>query len=877
MSNDPNMAEFIEDTYSDCEKKARAEVKDFAEMKGEEISDAELKSRWEEWANSRKNAKVYIPLRTLNLLHMSQHPLRVVQGPVGCLSSDTEVMTPAGWIPICEWDGQEILQWDHETRETAFAKPKKYIHAPAGRLISFRNANALSMVLSPNHRVPVYNYDGKFAVKTAEELEKHPSRNVIPTTWEPSSEGINMDDNMLRLWVAIAADGCYPKRGKRCVFGLRKERKKKRLTELLDRLGIPWKRMEHSTRPTESNFYFDRPNLPKHLDWRLSQASRRQAEIVMEEMRLWDGLSASSYERFDSTNKQDADIIQYLAACAGRTSLVHREEAQGKHWNAVYHVSPARMDSPKNVVSLRCDNTRITEGLSPDGNQYCFETDTGFFVARHNGFIFVTGNSGKSYGCHYDIALRCAGQSPCSDGNIRNRALFSRGTYQQLKQTTMDLWMRLFPTTKIALSSPIQGELTMKLGNRLSIIKIFGVPMDMVSAEATLRSNGYSIARVEEIQYISYNSITIIRERLGRYPDINDAPIGFQKNGYFKDFGLTADTNAPVEGSWLHERATKVKDPDELYLFQPPAMFRNWNPETKEWDYEENKGQRFETHGIAAAENVEHLNKGWRYYWEMVGYKDDEDIRRNVMNEYGHVLSGTPVYPEFSKSRHVSDRRVEMPPRGTMLFCGMDGGRTPRAVFGYYAKNGGVRIPLVLGRDNCGLEMFATSVMRPSLAARGVHPSQVTIFPDPSIENKGEQGESTGVEVLRACGFNVTLPVLKNNDPFTRVETVKQALTRTATDGDPYIQIDPSGEELIRAWAGGYTYATTKGANGMTRTGDKPGKGPYSHVANASEYLLVGLKYGAREDRAFGGGARARGFAERFTEASDGKDKGLFC
>lgn len=485
-------------------------------------------------------------------------------------------------------------------------------------------------------------------------------------------------------------------------------------------------------------------------------------------------------------------------------------------------------------------------------------------------------SSGKSYGCHYDIALRCAKQSPCRDGNIRNRALFARGNYQQLKQTTFDLWMRLFPTTKIALSSPIQGELTMRLGNRLSIIQILGVPMDMMSAEATLRSNAFSIARVEEIQYIAYSSVTVMRERLGRYPDVEMAPIGFQKPGYFKNLGMTADTNAPVEGSWLHDRAQNVKSPDELYLFQPPAMFRTWNTETKEWVYEENKGQRWSTHGIPAAENIDHINEGWDYYWNMVSFKDEDDIRRNVLNEYGHILSGTPVFPEFNKARHVVATGIPMPPRGVGLFCGMDLGRTPRAVFGYYGKTGGLRIPLALAKD-CGVQMFAETVMRPQLAMRGISPAQVTVFPDPAGENQGGQVEATDVEILRACGFNVALPVLKNNDPFTRVETVKQALTRTTNDGDPYIQIDPSAEELIRALAGGYTYAVTRTGGGQTRTSDKPDKkSPYSHVADAFQYLLVGLKYGAREDRAFGGMASG-GFAERFAQASDGRDRGLFC
>lgn len=482
--------------------------------------------------------------------------------------------------------------------------------------------------------------------------------------------------------------------------------------------------------------------------------------------------------------------------------------------------------------------------------------------------------SGKSHGCSYDIPLRCATQPPCADGVIRNRALFARNTFQMLKQTTFDMWMRLFPTTQIALSSPITGELKMKLGNRMSVIKLLGIPMDMPSAEATLRSNGFSIARVEELQYIGYDMVSLMRERLGRYPDVKMAPFGYQKPGYFKNLGMTGDTNAPVEGSWLYERAQILKPDDELYLFQPPAMFRTWDNARKEWVYEENKGQRFRSHGIAAAENVEHLNEGWYYYWNLLKIKGEDDIRRNILNEYGQVLSGTPVFPEFSKDRHVAS--VPMPAKGRRLYCGMDLGRTPRAVFGYYAENGGVRIPLVLAKD-CGVKMFAETVMRPQLAARGVYPSQVTIFPDPAGENPGEQVEATSVEILRACGFDVAMPVLKNNDTFTRTETVRQALTQTTTDRDPYLLIDPGAEELVRALAGGYTYATIRSGGGQSRVGDKPDKNcPYSHVADACQYLLVGLKYGRREDRAFGGAASAS-FADRFAAASDGRDRGLFC
>lgn len=512
----------------------------------------------------------------------------------------------------------------------------------------------------------------------------------------------------------------------------------------------------------------------------------------------------------------------------------------------------------KDLVSDTDLQKRWAEKAKAGGNAFTAYVPLRTIQLLHNAMhklrvVFGPVQGGKSWGCHMDVVFRCAQQAVCSDGVVRNRVLFSRNNYQQLKQTTFDMWMRMFPHTQIALSSPIQGELEMKLGSRKSVIKLLGIPMEMQSAEATLRSNAFSMARVEEVQYIPYKRISLILERLGRYPDLCMAPEGCRHEGYFKNLGITADTNMPVEGSWLHQRAEILKPENEIYLFQPPAMFRTWDAVRKVWQYEENRGQRLESHGIHAAENVEHFNEGWEYYWGLVASKDDDDIRRNILNEYGHILSGTPVFPEFSKSRHVAATGVPMPkgPRNR-LYAGCDLGRRQRMVFGYYGENGGVRIPLVLGRD-CSTEMFVRSVVVPELARRGVSPHNVTVFPDPSGFKQGEQVESTSAEILRLAGFDVAMPVLKNNDPYTRVEVVKQALTRTAIDGDPYVLIDPDGEELIRGMAGGYTYATVRGGGGLERVSDKPDKNsPYSHVCDAFQYLLVGLKYGRREDGPFG-------------------------
>lgn len=721
MANAPDMKEAIEDTYSDCAKQARREAADFGEGLKPDANDVALLDSWKEWAKTRTNTEAYVATRTLQLLHMSQHKLRVIQGPVGCLSCDTEVLTEGGWTRIDRWNGEKIMQADVWSGTTWFVDPDHYFRAPCtDKMLKITDGNGCSMVVTKNHRIP---------------------------------------------------------------------------------------------------FSFGWP-------------SGKSGRGVME-------------------------------------ALEFAESGLGTF-------KPVRIPTPGGKGHELVD-AAIEEVDAPDGMQYCFTVPTSFFVARHNGFVFITGNSGKSHGCEMDIVMRCATQAPCADGHIRNRCLMARGTYQELKQTTFDMWMSLFPSTQIALSSPIHGRLEMHLGNRKSIIDLLGFGMDMQSVESKLRSNDFSIAFANECQYIDYPVIEIIFERLGRYPRSKMAPAGVKSNGYFKNLGLTCDTNAPVEGSWLYERAQVIKSPDELFLFQPPAMFRTWNATAKRWEYEENRGQRYESHGIPRAENIENLNEGWDYYWQRVRTGGEDYIRRNVLNQYGHVLSGTPVYPEFRKDRHVLETGVGMPPSGSRLFCGMDLGRTPRAVFGYYAQNGGVRIPLILAKD-CGVQMFAETVMRPALAARGISPRMVTVFPDPAGENKGEQVEATSVEILRAAGFDVAMPVLKNNDPFTRMETVRQALTRSALDGDPYLLLDPTAEELIRALAGGYTYAVIRQGGGQSRTSDRPDKGPYSHVANALEYLLVGLKYGRREDTVFGGMPASGGlYAERFTAASQSHDRGMFC
>ena len=110
-----------------------------------------------------------------------------IVGPYGPVSGDTEFLTTTGWKRIDQYEkNDKIAQWipddfDPVKGKIEFVLPKDYIVTDADYFIHFRNKNSLSMMVSPNHRVPYYDYRGVLQVKTAQELAASPSKTTIPT------------------------------------------------------------------------------------------------------------------------------------------------------------------------------------------------------------------------------------------------------------------------------------------------------------------------------------------------------------------------------------------------------------------------------------------------------------------------------------------------------------------------------------------------------------------------------------------------------------------------------------------------------------------------------------------------------------------------
>lgn len=341
---------------------------------------------------------------------LDEHGFRIVRpafmpcvGPYGPLPGSAEFHTRDGWKRLDQWaDGDEALVYNFDTGTTKYEAAGRVVADAPDGFMKLSNDGTIDIVACNSHRWPVVGKSGAKKVFTTSELAhagvaKHGSGySLIRTFTAPELPDLPISDDELRLRVATCADGHIRSRmtmHRICVC-IRKERKKQRLAELLDRLGRTYRVRNYDGRPTEFHFDFD-----GHEDKQLAQfrnASQRQLKIVFDELKHWDGhvYENSGIGRLvvSTSNPDDASFLEYLfSACGQRASVF------------VQNASPERQRDNY----LVCANGRGRLGRvqwssvgrvpSEDGKKYCLTTSTGFFVCRLSpGQVFVTGNSGKS-------------------------------------------------------------------------------------------------------------------------------------------------------------------------------------------------------------------------------------------------------------------------------------------------------------------------------------------------------------------------------------------------------------------------------------------------------------------------------------------------
>ena len=348
-------------------------------------------------------------------------------GPSGCVSADTEFLTPKGWKRIDEFEnGDLVMQYNKETGFGEFVSPIEYIKLPCETLHHIHNKYGVDMTVSDEHRIVYKTYhekDGKPAgfdwgeTTCAEYLSKSsesPNRvHRIVTTFKVDREGIGLSDADIKVMCAVICDGSFTRNTNRCYLNLKKVKKVRMLKHLLEEAGIEYDVTAKLNGYTLIKFYA--PLRKKEFDEYWYGCSQDQLKVICDNILYWDGCGYDGKLRFSQKNKKTIDFLQYaFAACGYRSTIMTslRKARVCRHVNVMGKVIeysygdsleytlmvsnkwPSELtfkDRPDSHFKLCVEDVRTVDGF-----KYCFRVPSTMWVMRHNDRICVTGNCGKT-------------------------------------------------------------------------------------------------------------------------------------------------------------------------------------------------------------------------------------------------------------------------------------------------------------------------------------------------------------------------------------------------------------------------------------------------------------------------------------------------
>jgi len=745
----------------------------------------------------------YSDVPTLRRFALSDARQRIVMGPFGCLDGATEFLSPDGWIRIDQWENQPIAQYDATERKISFCSPVRYINELNTEPMYHFQSRGLDMVLTPNHRVlfiKKFNPEKLQVLPAQVVFEKHHKLasgwdGMIPAAFDSDGqEGINLTDDELRLMVAVCADGYFPKGSNpnKCIICIRRPRKRERLISMLTRMKVPFDIKGSEARPTEFRYTFEAPERNKTLT-KYWHANKHQLEIILDEMIHWDGCKENTYGTriFSTTKKPDADFMQYVFAChniRASISRIRQEAGQKDCYNVIENQSVP-------FVGMRHDKQKpLAEKVQVD-RQYCFETETGFFVARRNNKIFVTGNSGKSAACVNEIVRRGHLQKPSTlDGIRKTRWAVIRGTFGQLTDTTMKTFYDWFPPSKYGFEQVAKHNYIITGFDGIKI-EVFFRAMDRPDQVDNLLSLELTGAWANELREIPKEIWEAVDGRIFRYPSVREGGPTW--------CGIIGDTNPPNEGSWLHELVEKTK-PSNLEFFRQPGG-REHN-----------------------AENLTHLlppNGG--YYRDLAIGKSPEFVNVYIDGNYGFTMKGVPVYQlTYSDSLHCA-KQVIQPNKSLPLVTGWDFYLHPAVVLGQLTPRGQFVILDELMGSGMGVDRFIEQMVEPLLydKYRGM---SVVGYGDPTGKVRSSTDETTCYDSLKKHNFH-WVKECHTNAPLARIGAVEYYLTRLVDNGQPGFLLSPNCQMLREGFNGGY----------RRKDDGTIDKGSYSHLHDGLQYSCL--------------------------------------
>jgi hypothetical protein len=242
------------------------------------------------------------------------------------------------------------------------------------------------------------------------------------------------------------------------------------------------------------------------------------------------------------------------------------------------------------------------------------------------------------------------------------------------------------------------------------------------------------------------------------------------------------------------------------------------------------------THGIPAAENVDHLPGGFQYYLDLVTAKSRSWVSVYILNQYGSTRSGKVVYPEYIDTIHHSPKTINPSP-GLVLYAGFDFGLSVSCVFAQLTVKGQLRILREISGEDIGIQRFVRDYFKPCITQ--YYPNfSLVITGDPAGSQRSQTTENTCFSILAEEGFAAV--AASTNEFVARRESVVWFLQHLSQEGSAFL-LDPSCEMLRKGFLRAYAYRKMQ-STASQAFALRPEKNSFSHLQDALQYLCLYLR-----------------------------------
>lgn len=380
------------------------------------------------WFSSLESNQKLPPIYELNYMNktivLSHYPLRSWNKSFHdsyhifghCLDEETEILTDSGWknhILLGEED--LVCTMDLNTDKFEYNKIEEIIkYNYSGDTYSF-TSKGLDINVTDEHVLIVKNRKNNLNKKIlAKDIVKTKRRTFIKSG-EMGRVGLNIREDILRLLVWIASDGSIYNTN---LIRIRLEKKRKidRLKNLLDRLGVEYRKIEKRDY-TSFNFNFEMSEFGfsslKPLPPELIECNRNQVAVVLDEYSHTDGKYYKDSLCIWTSKTEERDLLQSMCVTSGYQC--NYETRVGHGFSKVPNYTLIITDKKvRDVVdiSLGMNIERVYNKL-----YWCVRVKNQTIVIRRNGKPVVVGNCHGNmppHGKSFDIGVDCWNFYPVS-------------------------------------------------------------------------------------------------------------------------------------------------------------------------------------------------------------------------------------------------------------------------------------------------------------------------------------------------------------------------------------------------------------------------------------------------------------------------------